>query len=56
MVAEVRPEYPSDWPAIHAVAGLGHATITETMNAYGHLFPTRKTSAAGPSTRFSRWL
>jgi hypothetical protein len=21
MVAEVRPEYPSDWPAIKAVAG-----------------------------------
>jgi len=35
-------------------ARLGHATITETMNTYGHLFPTRKTSAAGPSTRFSR--
>jgi integrase len=37
-------------------ARLGHATITETMDTYGHLFPTRKTSAAGPSTRSSRWF
>jgi integrase len=37
-------------------ARLGHATITETMDTYGHLFPMRKTSAAAPLTRFSRWL
>jgi integrase len=28
-------------------ARLGHATITETMDAYGHLFPTRKTRPRG---------
>ena len=38
-------------------ARLGHATITETMDTYGNTSsPTRKTSAAGPSTRSSRWL
>jgi hypothetical protein len=33
---------------------LGHATITETMDTYGHLSLTRKISAAGLPTRFSR--
>jgi hypothetical protein len=28
-------------------ARLGHATITEAMDTYGHLFPMRKTSARG---------
>ena len=37
-------------------ARLGHATITETMDTYGHLFLMRKTWAAGLSTRSSRWL
>jgi hypothetical protein len=37
-------------------ARLGHATITETMDIYGHLCLTRKTSAAGLSMRFSQGL
>ncbi len=34
-------------------ARLGHATIAETMDTYGHLFPTLRTWAGRPSTTLS---
>jgi hypothetical protein len=37
-------------------ARLGHASITETMDTYGHLFPDAEDLGRGPSTLSSRWL
>jgi integrase len=34
-------------------ARLGHATITETMDTYGHLLPDAEDLGRGPSTRYS---
>jgi transposase len=34
MVAEVRPEYPSDWPAIQAVAGKLGIGSAETLRKW----------------------
>ena len=35
-------------------ARLGHASITETMDTYGHLFPDAEDLGRGPSTPHSR--
>ncbi len=35
MVAEVRPEYPSDWPAINAVARRLGIGLAETLRKWG---------------------
>ena len=57
MVAQVRPEYPSDWPAICAVAeklGIGTSETlckwvrqAEVVRASGPVSPVRSRSRSG---------